>query len=391
MSFLSVSQKELRKILAVCSQISPRVSDVEIFTYTQVSVQADKVQISCFNSSTFFQSVIVPVQVDHLSDPIEFLIKTDLFASTVSLITDENLGLNLDLNKLVLVVQGSTSKHTLRIKIDGLDDFVRPNRQLDKVQATLLVDSNEFLKANKVSQVSVGNPRTVYQQEFLHICFTLKPALNQLLIVSTDRHRMVQSTLTPKYATVAEALQTSSKNYLINPKSLSIVAGLVDTDSELEFSFQEDVLWVKLNQTELAIKYGEGTYPDYEKILPQSFACSFLINTKELLEALRQVFYLARLNTVNKSVTVQVEPAQNQLKLVTTTSDGYASESVVNMLTYEGSPESWSQSFNAEYLIDYIATVDTEKLLWEANPGKPTLLSPENQKSKQIYLVSGLR
>ncbi len=391
MSFLSINQKELRKILTVCSQISPRVSDVDIFTYTKVGVQTDKMQISCFNSSTFFQSVIVPIQADGLFEPAEFLIKTDLFASTVGLITDENLGLNLDLSKLTLVIQGSTSKHTLRIKTDELADFVQPERQLNKVQASLLIDSNEFLKANKVSQVSVGNPRTVYQQEFLHICFTLKPALGQLVIVSTDRHRMVKSTLTPKYSVVAEALQTSSKNYLINPKSLSIVAGLIDANSELAFSFEEDVLWVKLNQAELAIKYGEGTYPDYEKILPQSFACSFLVNTKELLEALRQVFYLARLNTVNKSVTVQVEPAQNQLKLLTTTNDGYASESVVNMLTYEGIQESWSQSFNAEYLLDYIATVDTEKLLWEANPGKPALLSPENQKSKQIYLVSGLR
>jgi len=391
MSFLSVNQKELRKILTVCSQISPRVSDVDIFTYTKVRVQTDKMQISCFNSSTFFQSVIVPIQADGLTEPVEFLIKTDLFASTVGLITDENLGLNLDLSKLTLVIQGSTSKHTLRIKTDELVDFVQPERQLNKVQASLLIDSNEFFKANKVSQVSVGNPRTVYQQEFLHICFTLKPALNQLVIVSTDRHRMVKSTLTPKYSVVAEALQTSSKNYLVNPKSLNIVAGLLDPNSELEFSFEEDVLWVKLNQAELAIKYGEGTYPDYEKILPQSFACSFVVNTKELLEALRQVFYLARLNTVNKSVTVQVEPTQNQLKLLTTTNDGYASESVVNMLTYEGSQESWSQSFNAEYLLDYIATVDTEKLLWEANPGKPALLSPENLKSKQIYLVSGLR
>ncbi len=391
MSFLSINQKELRKILTVCSQISPRVSDVDIFTYTKVRVQTDKVQISCFNSSTFFQSAITPVQIDDLTEPVEFLIKTDLFATTVGLITDETVGLTLDLDKLTLVVHGSTSKHTLRTKTDELSDFAQPIRQPEKLQATLTLDTNEFLKTNKVAQVSAGNPRTVYQQEFLHICFTLRPEANQLVIVSTDRHRMVKSTLIPKYSTVAEALQTGSKNYLINPKSLNIVVGLIDTASELEFSFEDDALWVKLNQAELAIKYGEGTYPDYEKILPQSFACSFLINTKEMLEALKQVFYLARLNTVNKSVTVQVEPAQNQLKLVTTTNDGYASESVVNMLTYEGSQENWSQSFNAEYLLDYIATVDTEKLLWEANPGKPSLLSPENQKSRQIYLVSGLR
>jgi len=53
--------------------------------------------------------------------------------------------------------------------------------------------------------------------------------------------------------------------------------------------------------------------------------------------------------------------------------------------------EDWSQSFNADFLLEYLSSVETENVLWESNPGKPAVLSPEGKKETEFYLVSGLR
>ncbi len=391
MPFVSLNQKELQKILTVCSQISPRISDVEIFTFTKVIVKKDKVEINAFNSTIFYRAFLKPTNIDILDEEISFLIKTDLFTNSVSLIHDEIVGVNIDLDKTLLILQGSNSKHTLRINTEELSNFTTPQNNPEKVQAKFFINSNSFIQTNKIAQVSVGNPRTVYQPEFLHICYTLNLGKNQIAVVSTDRYRMAKMLVDVRVEEVVEDLKLSQRNYLINPKSLNITASMVNSSSEIEMTFESELLWVRIEESQLAIRYGEGIYPDYDKILPQSFACSFMINTKEALDALRQVFYLAKMNTNNKSVTLHVEPAKNQMILSTTTSDGYSSESTINIINYEGNQESWTQSFNSEYLIDYISNVSTERILWESNPLKPSLLSPENQKSQQIYLVSGLR
>lgn len=392
MAFVSLNQKDFQRLLSVCNQISPKSSDVEVFTFTKISIKLDQVELSCFNSTLFFRSSLTPSNLD-MGDQSElsFLVKTDLLSNSVNLVHDETISLSVDAEKATLILQGSTSKHTLRINLEALSNFVTPERQEDKTQAKLALAAPALLEADKIAQIAVGNPRTVYQPEFLNVCYTAMAPDNKLAVVSTDRYRMVKILLDAKFDQVSDDLKTSNKNFLINPKNLNILGSLIDSQEEIELIFEADSLWIKIGESSLVMRYGEGAYPDYDKILPQSFACNFLVNSKETLEALKQVFYLARMNSNNKSMTVKVEPEKKQLVFMANTNDGYASESSVAILEYDGSEESWSQSFNAEYLIDYINVAKAERLLWEANPSKPSVLSPENEKAKQLYLVSGLK
>ncbi len=391
MAFVSLNQKDLQRLLSICSQVSPRNIDVEVFAYTRVRLTKDFVEFTCFNSTLFFRSRLHPTNLDLAEDEMVFLVKTELFASSVNLIHDEMIGLTVDLEKTSLLLQGSSSKHTLRINLDLLENFVTPERQSEKVQVKITVDSGKIVNANKIAQVAVGNPRTVYQPEFLNICYTIDAGQNKLAVVSTDRYRMAKVVLDAEITEVKEELKNNFKNYLLNPKNLSVLSSTIEEQKTVEFTFESDSLWVDLGHHEIAMRYGDGVYPDYDKILPQSFACNFLIDTKETLEALKQVFYLARMNSSNKSMTVQVEPEKKQIIFSAMTGDGYASESSATLLEYDGNKESWSQLFNAEYLLDYINVTTAEKILWEANPSKPSVLSPENQKEKQLYLVSGLK
>ena len=141
----------------------------------------------------------------------------------------------------------------------------------------------------------------------------------------------------------------------------------------------------------LGIRQSSGTYAPYERIVPQSFACTFNLNAKDFLLGLKQVYFSARANTVNKTTQVIVQPNNKKMKLTSQTTDGYSSEAEIDILNYEGTMEDWSQSFNADFLIEYLSMIDTENVLWESNPGKPAVLSPDSKKEEEFYLVSGLR
>lgn len=390
MVYIGFNQKKLSKVLGIANQISNPKNPVEIFTYTKFEITGEKVIISSINQDIFYQTSVKPTSLEEVKAEISFLIKTDAIANCISLINDEIVGLEIDQEKSTLVVQGSKSKHTLRINLEDLGDFVAPKRKEDQTEFTIKADLDKILKGNKIGSIAVGNPRTVYQAEFLSLCYTLNAPSSKLTLAATDRYRVTKYLIDVDYTFVKEELKDTKKNFLIPPKSLSILPSL-EAKETFELSFEDSFLWIKADDAVLVIRYGEGTFPDYEKIIPQSFTCSFSANTKDFLDALKQAQFSARINSKSQSVNLQFVPTDKKVVVSAKTDDGYASESTVDLITYEGLEEKWDQSFNIDYLLSYLNNVETENIVWEANPGKPAVLSPEGQKQTNLYLVSGLK
>lgn len=391
MSFVSLDQKSLQRVLTICNQISPKKSDIDIFTYTKIDISKDHVVFSAINQSVYYHVKLKPNNLDIADDSLSFLVKTDLIANSASLILDDQVGLDINLDKLTLLIQGSKTKHTLRIDTASIGDFVTPKENPEDVLARVMVNTQEMLDAVRIAQTSVGNPKSIYQPELLTICLTLKTEDKQMLVVSTDRYRLSKTSLVSNYTDVAESVATEPSNFLTNPRSMGLLAVCLDEEESMQLNFEKDYLWVKSTNSTLTMRYGEGKYPDYEKIVPQSFGCTFVMNTKDALSALKQVYFFARTNIINKNVNVLVDPSTKKVTFTAKTDDGNSSESTVDIDNYEGIEEQWNQSFNADYLIDYIGVIDTDNFLWEANPGKPSVLSPEKEKSNKMCLISGIK
>jgi len=390
MPFLSLAQKQLSSVLGICGQISLKKSEVESFTFTKITINKEKVTISALNSGAFYTTELTPNNLDLDQDEFSFLIKTEIFAGAINLISDEQIGLDINLDKHTLIVQGSKAKHTLRIDTDRISDFIEP-KPTSQLQAKLKLKSVDFAKALEASFISVGQAKNVYEPKFLNVCFTPKLDEKKLFVVSTDRYRVSKTCIEAEISEISEKLQSESQNYLVLPKNLQLLLGLSHQDDKVSLDFYEDFAELKVNNASIMVRYGEGIYPDYDKIIPQSFTCSFNAETKDLLSGLRQVYLSARTNTINKSILLDIDPQNNKLTFSSQTEDGYSSESAIDIANYQGTMENWKQSFNADYLIEYINTVENSTIFWEANPGKPSVLSPLNEKERQLYLVSGLK
>ena len=389
MPFFSLSKNKVSQILNICNQISPKRDNIEVFTYTKFSIENNKLFLSVFNNQASYFAPIELNNFDNSNGLKDFLVKTDLLASSINLIQDEEVGFDIDLAKNTLTIQGSKAKHKLRINQEILDDFAPENPNSESLEISAKFKAEEIIPAIKSSFISVGLPKNVYEPKFLNICLTADPDQKQMFIVSTDRYRVIKNCIEVEYSNLKEDF--IKKNYLLLPKVLQFFLASSGSFKEFTFNFGSSHLWIDLGDAKLVLRYGEGDYPDYDKILPQTFSCSFEITKDSFIESLKQVYLFAKDNTVNKSVILEVKPGQKQILLTSKTDKGEASEATLEIENYEGMTEDWTQSFNADYLMDYLNVCTSERIFWESNPGKPSVLSPKDAKDKQLYLVSGLK
>ena len=391
MSTFTVAKSALQTKINLCNQICSKKDPVEVYTHTKLEVKAGILFISCLNSSLFFQSSIT---LETSTADCVFAIKTDMFAAAVELIDSATVEFKLDAEKQTLLVKGTKSKHNLRTQNKLVDDFICPVQNKESIRATIEMESKNFESAVQKAFIAVGTPKNTYQPEFCNVCFSVNDENNSLNIVSTDRYRISRSVpaITSLVLNKENAnYKEGQTNFLLLPKNLKLALSSIDSAASVNLSFENDFAWIKAGSTELTMSYGQGTYPDYNKIIPGSFACNFVLDPKEMQSALKQVSLIGNLDAVNRKVKLIVNPDAQEIKLIAETSDGESSESVVKIEKYEGVSEPWEQSFNSGYIMDYLNNSDAEKILWESNPGKPSILSPENNKATELYLVSGLK
>lgn len=385
----SILTKDLSSQLSICNQVSPKKSEVDLFTQTRVEVSADGLQLAATNGSLYYIAKLKLQNSELLPQKYLFLVKTEAINNIVSLINDEFVTFLIDLEKLTLVIKGEKTKHQLRISKDTVENYKLPSINNEQVNIRLRLKTDEMTEANKACNISVGG-KSMYQPEFWNICYTVKPKNGKVNIVSTDRHRITKNTLEADIMFASDDMDVDFINYLIPPKTLQLVSSSVSNQENVEIVFETNLIYILIDKNTIISRYGEGKYADYEKIIPATFACSFEASTDQFISSLKQVFWCVR-NDLNKSINIDVNPPEKVITLTSKNSDGEKAEAQVSIENYQGVEEVWNQSFNGDYITDYINIIKTEKFLWEANPGKLSVLSPEGEKEKQFYLVTGLR
>ena len=383
--------KELAGLVSLCNNISPKKSEIDLFTHTKVEFLQNQIKLSSTNGSIFYAGSLKISSLE-ANPENNFLIKTDVLANVLNLIKDETITINLNLEKLTLQIVGAKSKNQLRISVDSIGDFVLPALNKEKINCRLQSKASDILESNKAAFIAVGLPKNVYQPEFLNLCYTVLPNTNNLIIVSTDRFRISRNQIETEYLYISpENSQKEKINYLIPPKTLHFLASAIDEKKEiLEIIFEENYIYFELNNSLLIARYGDGVYPDYERIIPKTFECNIEINTADFINGIKQVLWCLRTD-VYKSVSLNFNPTEKTLTFNSRNSEGDTGEYGIGLINYEGSIENWSQAYNAQYLLDYINLLKTETFNWECNIGKPSVLSPKDLKQKQIYLCSGLK
>ena len=167
---------------------------------------------------------------------------------------------------------------------------------------------------------------------------------NEVTMVATDTHRMAVKKIT------IDEPATTPMRAIIPTKTLAEVSRLLPTDNPAMIN----IIW---NRTQIVFNFEsiyiisrliEGTYPEYEKVIPSQFDSSAVIDRREFAGAVDRVSLLAKDISYN---VIRYDWAESNVTLSTQNTEiGMAKEDVA--VEFKGTP--FTISFNGRYISDIL-------------------------------------
>jgi len=244
---------------------------------------------------------------------------------------------------------------------------------LPAAQLAEMIDRTRFA-------ISTEETRYYLNGIFLHVSDDDGPVLKA---AATDGHRLARYTL-PMPAG-AEGMP----DVIIPRKAVAELRKL------LEESHDRDVR-IDLSPSKIRFAIGgeggvvltskliDGTFPDYSRVIPTGNDKLLRIDPKTFFAGVDRVATIATEKT--RAVKMGLEPDKVTLS-VTSPDNGNAAEE----LAAEYKSEAMEIGFNANYLKDILAQIDSEIVeLHLADPGAPTLIR-KDEKSPSLYVLMPMR
>ena len=203
---------------------------------------------------------------------------------------------------------------------------------------------------------------------------------NEVIMVATDTHRMAVKKIT------IDEPATTPMRAIIPTKTLAEVSRLLPTDNPAMIN----IIW---NRTQIVFNFEsiyiisrliEGTYPEYEKVIPSQFDSSAVIDRREFAGAVDRVSLLAKDISYN---VIRYDWAESNVTLSTQNTEiGMAKEDVA--VEFKGTP--FTISFNGRYISDILrhSTGDNIHLFLKQNG--PVVIRQDNNPN-YTYVVTPVR
>ncbi len=184
---------------------------------------------------------------------------------------------------------------------------------------------------------------------------------NEVVVAATDSFRLAESRL---------ALPQGGGevfSFLLPLSSAQEIVRLFSDHEEIALHRQENHLLLVADSLELSSRLVDGKYPDYQQIIPHSFAIEGVCDRDALVRALKTL--LVFLPRDSRRVRLAVRPGDDQLRLETGGAARGEGEVVVE---FNGSGDSVEVLFNIQYLLEglqYIRSSEVQlRLTSESSP-----------------------
>lgn len=197
-----------------------------------------------------------------------------------------------------------------------------------------------------------------------------------LRAVATDGHRLALADI------AAPAGCENMPGIIVPRKAVGEIQKLLDgTDDNVQVDLSESKIRVTLGSVVLTSKLIDGTFPDYERVIPRG-------NDRELrLDRASFERAVDRVSTISseRGRAVKLSLSQDQLVLSVTNPDsGTATEE----LAVQYGAEPLDIGFNAKYLMDIASQLGSDNALFKfSDPGMPTLVGDETDVSTLFVLM----
>lgn len=189
-----------------------------------------------------------------------------------------------------------------------------------------------------------------------------------LYMAATDSYRLAEKELGPNENEIKLLIPATAMQDLLR------IIG--DFEEDVQVTHDEQQVLFRVGDVELVARLLEGKYPDYRKLIPQTFTVSATLKRADFVNVTKVSSLFARESA--GSVTIEVDDASGKLSI-----RSIASQLGENTATATGKiVGSGSITLNSRYLLDALQALNTDEVVFGFN-GKlePTLLKDSTNAS----------
>ena len=271
----------------------------------------------------------------------------------------------------------ASGKSKFALSTIGVEDF--PVISGDRLPVNFSMAKEELKDVIDRTKFAVSTEETRYYLNGIYVHAKNEGEAKVLRVVATDGHRLacVESPL-PQGA-------ESMNGVIIPRKTVGEVRKLLDdTKAEnIAVSLSENKIRFTMEDVTLTSKLIDGTYPDYERVIPTDNDKVLELGVKPLAEAVDRVSVVAERTRAIKMIT-----APNHITITTSSPDlGSAQEEVE--AKYDS--ESLEIGYNFRYLLDILAEVKGETVRISFADGSSPSVIHDTSDASAIYVLMPMR
>ncbi len=261
----------------------------------------------------------------------------------VRLLPDAELSVKIGENHSASITCGRARTRMVGMSRENFPELPKMPAPLAKVPVALLAG----LVSRTVFAVSSEGSRYTLNGALL----LLKP--DSISMVSTDGHRLAFIEAAHTFEGISGQFRALvPKKAMVEIQKLAAEAG---PDAAIAFSSDENHLFFQFGSRLLITRKLTGQFPDYERVLPKESEHSALAGRDEFAAVLRRVSQFSD----ERSHAIRVGLGDGEIKLAASGSETGESE---ESLPAEGATGNVQAGFNAQYLLDFLGAVSSEKV-----------------------------
>jgi DNA polymerase-3 subunit beta len=257
------------------------------------------------------------------------------------------------------------------------DDF--PALSVDDLGHSFQLSAGDLKRLIEKTRFAISTEETRYYLNGIYLHATESGGKPTLRAVATDGHRLAQFEL---------PLPSGAKGMpgvIVPRKTVLELAKLVeDADSEVRIELSPSKIRVSTARVVLTSKLIDGTFPDYERVIPQSNDKKMEVDNTAFAQAVDRVSTLSS----DKGRAVKLTITDGKLTLSVNNPD---SGSATEELPVEYGFDPLEIGFNARYLLDISGQLESGTAEFQlADPGSPTMVR-DGKDASALYVLMPMR
>jgi len=274
-----------------------------------------------------------------------------------------------------LNVKGGRSRFTLACL--PRDDF--PEMSAGKLPVQFAMDAKDLARVIDKTRFAISNEETRYYLNGIYLHVFDRDGTPVLRAVSTDGHRLASVEL--PLPAGAEGMP----GVIVPRKTVGEIRKLIDeTGDDVEISLSDAKIRFSFDDAVLTSKLIDGTFPDYQRVIPTGNDKEMTVSRKALSDAVDRVSAISS----EKSRAVKLSISGDTLSLSASSAEnGTAQEEIeigYGLDTIE-------IGFNSGYLLDIARQIDSDTAIFLlADAASPTIIRGADD-TGTIYVLMPMR